>query len=89
MSYLLRKTGQLVLVVLGAGVLVFCLSRLSGDPVSIMFPLDTPRAERERFAAAMGLDRRHLVGQYARFLCRVVQGDFGRSIVFRGRPWTW
>jgi len=58
--------------------------RLSGDPIQIMAPAEASQADIAAMRAYLGLDRPWPV-QYARFLTRALQGDFGQSVRFR-RP---
>lgn len=80
--YLLRRAGNMVLVLLGLTLLVFALLRLApGNPVDTLLGEDaTPelRAEMER---KLGMDR-SLPVQYLRYVGNFLQGDFGRSIRF-------
>jgi peptide/nickel transport system permease protein len=80
--YVLRRLLQAVVVLWGISVLIFCIARLSGNPVDLMLPMDAPRQTREQLVREMGLDAPIPV-QYVRFLARAVQGDFGVSIRFR------
>jgi ABC-type dipeptide/oligopeptide/nickel transport system permease component len=80
--YVLRRLLQAVVVLWGISVLIFCIARLSGNPVDLMLPMDAPRETREQLVREMGLDAPIPV-QYVRFLARAVQGDFGVSIRFR------
>lgn len=78
MIYVAQRLVQGVLVLLGVTTIVFALTFLSGDPAATLAPLDTTPEEREIFRRNMGLDRPVPV-QYADFLARAVQGDFGLS----------
>lgn len=74
-------TGRLVsgvIVVLLALTAVFFMVRLSGDPVLLFAPMDTPRDELDGIRERMGLNDPLLV-QYARFMGDALQGDFGES----------
>jgi peptide/nickel transport system permease protein len=68
-----------VLALLAISMLVFCMSRMTGDPVMLMLPDDATPADIAQLRHALGLDR-PLPVQYWVFLSRAVQGDFGRSI---------
>jgi len=63
-------------------VVVFGLTWLTGDPASVLLPLNTPPDQVQVFRHNMGLDQPIPV-QYAAFLGRAVRGDFGVS--FRHR----
>jgi peptide/nickel transport system permease protein len=80
--YLLQRLVQGILVLLGVTVIVFGLTYVSGDPVAALAPLNITPEEREIYRQQLGLDRPIPV-QYADFVVRAVQGDFGTS--FRHR----
>lgn len=58
---------------------VFLISRLTGDPVSLMVDFDTPKEDREVLRKELGLDKPIPI-QYLIFLKGVIRGDFGDSI---------
>lgn len=64
--------------ILGASLIIFIISRLSGDPVALMLPMDAPQSAIQALKEELGLDR-PMWEQYLRFLLRAVQGDFGQS----------
>jgi len=78
-AYLLRRLLRTLIVLWGVSTIVFFVTRLSGDPITLLLPADAPRAEVERVRAQFGLDR-SLPVQYGVFLQRAVVGDFGQSI---------
>ena len=61
---------------------VFVVMRLSGDPVPLLLPPDAPTSEILRVRKDLGLDR-PLPVQYADWLGRALQGDFGESLYFK------
>lgn len=76
--YLLRRLGQLSLVLWFVTTLLFFLLRVSGDPIVL---LAGPSATREDVAALrhnLKLDRPVLV-QYLDYLGRAIRFDFGKS----------
>lgn len=79
MRYLVQRALHGLGVVLGVSFIVFSLTWLRGDPVTVLVPLDTPPAELDRLRHSMGLDRPFVV-QYADFLVHAVRGDFGSSL---------
>ncbi|CAM5761442.1 glutathione ABC transporter permease [Labrys miyagiensis] len=84
MAYVLKRTGQAILVLAGVITLIFFVLRLvPGDPVSVIAPTATAAAKAE-IRANLGLDL-PLWQQYAVFLKNVAQGDFGQSYFFQGR----
>ena len=85
--FILRRLVQAVLTVLGVTILTFALIKLApGDPVSLMVAgsADVSPADLVALRQAYGLDD-PLPRQYLRWLGRVVQGDFGQSLLYR-RP---
>ena len=81
-KFILRRSWQALLVVIGVSVVVFLAMRLSGDPTLLMLPPEATEADRVRFQHELGLDR-PLYVQYAVFLQKAVRGDFGRSLRYR------
>lgn len=67
------------LSLLGLIVLVFFLSRLTGDPTALFLPLDASLESRERFRELHGLNDPLLV-QFAHYVWDVLNLDFGDSI---------
>ena len=80
--YLVRRLGLMLIVLWGVLTIVFFMQRLSGDPVDMLLPIDTPAAIRAEFRRELGLDRPLLI-QYGRFLVGAVQGDLGDSYRLR------
>jgi len=80
--YILQRLLHGIVVLLGVSVVVFLLMHLSGDPVAVLLPLDTPPQDVAIFRHNMGLDR-PLPIQYLYFLSRAVRGDFGYSYHYR------
>jgi peptide/nickel transport system permease protein len=78
LGFVIRRLGQALLVILAVGLIAFSMVRFVGDPVAAMAREDASFEEREALRESLGLDRPLLV-QYARFLGRALQGDFGVS----------
>jgi peptide/nickel transport system permease protein len=78
-AFVLRRLAQAVLVMLAVGLIAFALFRFVGDPVVFMLGQDATPAERAAMTTQLGLDQPFHV-QYARFVGRAVQGDFGLSL---------
>src|SRR5216684_463195 len=78
MIYLAQRLMHGTFVLLGVTAVVFGLTFLTGDPASVLVPLNTSREEMDRFRHQMGLDRPVPV-QYLDFVGRAVRGDFGES----------
>lgn len=78
LRFILRRLGQAFLVVLAVGLLSFVMFRFVGDPVQSMSREDATVQEKEELRAALGLNDPVPV-QFAAFVARAVQGDFGVS----------
>lgn len=84
-GYILARIGQGIFTLLALSLIVFVSVRLSGDPVSLLLPLEaSTRGDYELLRKKLGLDK-PLPVQYFDFLKDAVRGDFGTSIKDR-RP---
>ena len=84
LSYIIKRIGQSILVLLITGLVAFSMFRFVGDPIDNMLGQERTLEDVERLRAQLGLDQPFIV-QYYRFLEQAVQGNFGVS--FRqGRP---
>ena len=81
---------------IGLVVLVFFLSRLTGDPTDLYLPVDASQESRENFRKIHGLNAPLMI-QFARYVGDLARLDFGMSIrraepaidaVMRGFGWT-
>ena len=79
LAFILRRLAQAVLVMLAVGLIAFSLFRFVGDPVLFMLGQDATSEDRVRITQLLGLDRPFYV-QYANFVARAVQGEFGLSL---------
>jgi peptide/nickel transport system permease protein len=78
-SFLAQRLLHGLGVIFGVSLIVFGLTWLRGDPLSVLVPLNTTPAEVERMRQELGLDR-PLPVQYLEFLGRAARGDFGTSL---------
>jgi ABC-type dipeptide/oligopeptide/nickel transport system permease component len=78
-SYLAKRLIHSIIIVFGISLAVFMLSRLTGDPVSLMVGFDTPKEDREILRRELGLDKPLFI-QFGIFLKEAVRGNFGKSI---------
>jgi peptide/nickel transport system permease protein len=79
LAFVLRRLAQAVVVMLAVGLIAFSLFRFVGDPVQFMLGQDATPEDVARITKLLGLDRPFYV-QYASFVERAVQGDFGLSL---------
>jgi oligopeptide transport system permease protein len=87
--YVVRRVGQLIVVVLGATMILFaCLFVLPGDPVGQIAGSDKARdpAVIAQLHKQYGLDK-PLVVQYGTYVGKLVTGDLGTDYT-QGRPVT-
>jgi len=82
--FILRRLWQGLLVVLGVTLTVFFVTRVFGDPVSLMLPLTATAEQRAAFAQQIGLDQPLFI-QFVGFVRDLVTLDFGNSL-WQRRP---
>jgi len=82
LAYTVKRLVQMAIVLWAVSVIVFLMMSFTGDPVFMVIPIDSTDAEIEQARRILGLDR-SMPEQYLVFLQNLVQGDFGRSYVFR------
>ncbi len=78
LALVLRRLWQGAISILGASVIIFVISRLSGDPVVMLVPPDAPPSLIAEIRTQYGLDQ-PLVWQYLLFVGHALAGDFGNS----------
>ncbi|KIT15089.1 ABC transporter permease [Jannaschia aquimarina] len=77
-SYILRRVLQSIIVLLVVGLVAFSMFRFVGDPIEQLLGQERTQQDVERLREALGLNDPFIV-QYADFLARALQGDFGIS----------
>lgn len=82
--YVLKRLFQAALVVVSVMVVVFVVTRLIGDPVAVMLPLEATAENRAVMEAQLGLDRPIFV-QLGDYIADAVRFDFGDSL-WQRRP---
>ncbi len=81
---LLLRTWHGLIVIMGVTVVVFVVTRLIGDPVDMMLPLEATEEQRAAFERQPGLDRPIPV-QFADYVWSLAQFDLGDSL-WQNRP---
>ena len=76
--YILKRLGQGIIVLLAVSLIVFILSRLSGDPLTLMLDPEATKEDHDAMIKKLGLDK-SLPKQYLIFITGVLRGDFGES----------
>lgn len=82
--YILKRLWYGVIVIFGVTIIVFVVTRLIGDPVKLMLPLEATVEQRAAFEKQLGLDRPIYV-QFAEFMGDIAHLDFGKSL-WQHRP---
>lgn len=80
--FLLQRLAHLFWVLLAVSLLVFLLIYLSGDPATLLAPLDASPEDVARIKQLYGLDQ-PLPVQYLRFVGDALQGDLGDSFRYK------
>ena len=78
-NYLARRIFYSILVIVGVSVVVFVVTRLLGDPVRLMLPLEASAQEVAEMRTHLGFDR-PLYIQFFDFASKAITGDFGDSL---------
>ncbi len=82
MIFVVRRLGELVLVLVSISLVSFAVLHLTGDPAIAILGPDATDEALAQVRAELGLDRPVIV-QYLDFLSKAVTGDFGNSTRFR------
>ncbi len=75
----IKRTVDGLIVIIGVVVVVFVITRLIGDPVDVMLPLEATPEQRAAFEAQLGLDRPIAV-QFVNYVWDLTRLDFGNSL---------
>ncbi len=82
--YALRRIALGILTVIVVSMIIFAVSRLSGDVTYLILPEDATKEEVVGLRAKLGLDK-PLPVQYYYFAKSALKGDFGKSYRYTGR----
>lgn len=82
--FVLRRLAQGVVVIFGVTMVVFVVTRMIGDPVQVMLPIEATPEQRAAFAAEIGFDR-PIPEQFAEFVGDLAVLDLGDSL-WQRRP---
>jgi len=83
-AFILRRAWHGLIVVFGVTAIVFIVTRVIGDPVQVMLPIEATSEERALLRGQLGLDR-PLPEQFIAFVRDVATFDFGDSF-WQRRP---
>ena len=82
--YFLKRLWHGAIVIFGVTIIVFVVTRLVGDPVKVMLPMEATIEQRAAFEKQLGLDRPIPV-QFVEFMGEIARLDFGESL-WQHRP---
>ena len=80
--YVLNRIAQGLFTIWAVTAVLFCLTRIFGDPISLMLPLEATEQDRQNLTRLLNLDKPIPV-QYLYYINDVAHGNFGFSYVFR------
>ncbi|MBI1773857.1 MAG: ABC transporter permease [Proteobacteria bacterium] len=84
LRFVLRRVLHSAIVIIGVTAVVFVATRMVGDPVSVILPMDATDAQRLLMAHQLGLDR-PIFEQLIDFVRGLASFDLGRSL-WQDRP---
>ena len=84
LRFVLRRILHSAIVAIGVTAVVFVATRLVGDPVAVILPMDATDAQRALMAHQLGFDR-PILQQMVDFLRGLASFDLGRSL-WQDRP---
>jgi peptide/nickel transport system permease protein len=83
-AFIIRRLLQSIAVMLAVAFIAFALFNFVGDPINNMVGQDTTQQDRDKLRQSLGLNDPFVV-QFARFVGRAAQGNFGLSYQY-ARP---
>ena len=85
-QYILARLMWIPFLLVSVAFITFVLGRFGpGDPVEIMMGTKYDPQVAERIRSEMGLDK-PILYQFGSYISKAIQGDFGESLRYRGRP---
>jgi peptide/nickel transport system permease protein len=91
--YIVVRFLQSILALWVMSLIVFCLARVTGNPLDVLLPMEAGPEEYERISKHWGLDKPWFIPQswdqpfdtqYATFMRKALRGDFGNSLKWQG-----
>jgi len=81
-TFFIKRLIDSIPVLIGVAIIAFFLVHLSGDPVLLMLPADTPPEQIEQFRHQMGYDR-PILKQFVDFSVNLLTFNLGNSIRYQ------
>ena len=82
---ILSRIAEALIALLLMSVVIFSVSRLTGDPLALLLGDGATEADKQALARQLGLDQ-PLIVQYFQFVGNALMGDFGRSLTASRDP---
>jgi peptide/nickel transport system permease protein len=82
--YIITRLGHACLALIAISIIVFALTRLSGNPIDVLLPEEAEPEDIQRVKEVWGLDK-PLHVQYLVYLGNIATGNLGESIKWPGR----
>ena len=82
--YIIIRGFHAIITLFAISLLIFALTRASGDPASVLLPEEATMEDYERLQAYWGLDK-PLHVQYAVYVGNIMTGNLGESIKWPGK----
>ncbi|MGH2685438.1 MAG: ABC transporter permease, partial [Actinomycetota bacterium] len=77
--FVLRRLAQGIVVILGVTIVVFVVTRMIGDPVKVMLPVEATEEQRALLERQLGFDR-PILEQFGEFAADLATFDLGDSL---------
>jgi peptide/nickel transport system permease protein len=85
LKIIVTRVGEALVALLLMSLVIFLLSRLTGDPVALLLGDGATEADKAKLTQDLGLDQ-PLPIQYLTFLGNALTGDFGTSVTAGSQP---
>lgn len=82
---ILSRIAEALIALLLMSLVIFSVSRLTGDPLALLLGDGATEADKQALARQLGLDQ-PLIVQYFQFVGNALMGDFGRSLTASRDP---
>jgi peptide/nickel transport system permease protein len=82
---ILTRIAEALIALLLMSIVIFSVSRLTGDPVALLLGDGAVEADKQALVQQLGLDQPVFI-QYLHFLGNALTGDFGRSLTASREP---
>lgn len=79
-SFVLSRLAQAIVVIAVVSFTVFLLSRVTGDPATLLLPINAGQEQKEAFRQEWGLDGDVIREQFPTWASKVIRGDLGTSL---------